>query len=688
MKGDPGGSIVEGPDHLPPYSWRPKSDRSDNLYGVPQSAKLPNRLKPGQLDWNLAALRVLVPLSGVKTVGDLVTRVGQVTHLEVYADKRYESKSLTILGSDNGSAPASDLLQAVAYCVTGAFRQVGPAFVLTDDVVGVEARRAILIQFGKESALRLKHLMDNAADSLGTKHSLQELATFDDPLALNAAEKKNFHVDDIQPSLDTIDLPLNQLTPAQQQNVRQQAAGLALAKADLSPDLNGKMGLTISPHLELLVPSLNSPVETPYLLDDLFDVTGKLLQERTESEYKNKSGGDDQPPSEAPQKAPFPLSRAMAFTAHRAVLLQPSSAAELASAIAAMKRLGFNELWLDVFSQGHVQTALPDGKDLLAEALHLTRGSNIHVYAVVDLFQWGTDTPTNTVDVDALGETSAQAETRLQREAAIEADSMGNPPPIFAKISGLFVTPFNLEVRSRLMTLVKSLAKRPGLAGIVLRRTAPGGYDEDRDAVFRAHQPDLGYILPARLAFLRQEHTDPIDVTKTRVQGQSGGQVMGGSMGDVQFSLNSDVLSDLSTTIPGFNDQGQDALLSIAWDKYRRDADVNALRNLYDAIQASHPNLPILVQQQHHDFSQDWYGSWDSRNAPLPEWKILFVSGQMEHRVDRMAKLQSHVAQVGLEANDAHDLSALSSALEGELQVSGWDGFVWDTTQIKPNPLQ
>ena len=62
----------------------------------------------------------------------------------MYADAHYGSLSLLALGDLHKPQPAADVMQTFALCVCGAWRQVGPAFVLTDDTQGLGARQKFL----------------------------------------------------------------------------------------------------------------------------------------------------------------------------------------------------------------------------------------------------------------------------------------------------------------------------------------------------------------------------------------------------------------------------------------------------------------------------------------------------------------------------------------------------------------
>ena len=122
------------------HTHHPKLPPVQAEHNVTLRAATPNTPKSSDLDLDAKAFQVPVPVAGLKIVGDLVTRIGLATKQELYADPHYAAKTLTITGPAT-TATAEDLLQAVCLCVTGTFRKVGPAYVLTDDLIGVGVRR-------------------------------------------------------------------------------------------------------------------------------------------------------------------------------------------------------------------------------------------------------------------------------------------------------------------------------------------------------------------------------------------------------------------------------------------------------------------------------------------------------------------------------------------------------------------
>ncbi len=89
------------------HTYRPKALPLSMHHAVSLREEAPNTLKPSDLNWDSKAVQVSVPLAGLRTVGNLVTRIGQITKLELYADPHYAAKLLTVSGP-LAAAPADD----------------------------------------------------------------------------------------------------------------------------------------------------------------------------------------------------------------------------------------------------------------------------------------------------------------------------------------------------------------------------------------------------------------------------------------------------------------------------------------------------------------------------------------------------------------------------------------------------
>lgn len=171
--------------------YHPKRDTPVASHAVPLRAVVLNVPKPGQLNLAQPVLQTPVPLPGLRTVGDMVLRIGTLTHTELYADPHYAKRPLTVMGHAS-NAPAADLLRALALCVTGTFRQVGPAFVLTDDLSGVGTRRERLSDWEDKARALEGQMRDGAGQALLAKRGKDArfIPSFGDPMALTPDQIK------------------------------------------------------------------------------------------------------------------------------------------------------------------------------------------------------------------------------------------------------------------------------------------------------------------------------------------------------------------------------------------------------------------------------------------------------------------------------------------------------------------
>ncbi len=78
----------------------------------------------------------------------------------------------------------------------------------------------------------------------------------------------------------------------------------------------------------------------------------------------------------------------------------------------------------------------------------------------------------------------------------------------------------SLAVRQTLTTLVQRLAATPGVTALVLRETVSSGCDRAAGSRYGAQGDPLGYTPLLRLAFLRKNHVDPLDLEPETYEGQ------------------------------------------------------------------------------------------------------------------------------------------------------------------------
>ena len=613
------------------------------VYGQRVRAEVPNQLKAGQLAMDQSALKTAVPVGGLKTVGDLMARVAQAAHLELYADRRLEQKTLLILGAGK-TAPAADLLKATAFCLTGVYRRVGPAFVLTDDETGIATRMARWQEFEALAEARRRKPLDEARASLSQRFGTRKIPSFGDPLAATGTQDT---------SQDTEGL-LSTLPAAQQEAVRDTAALFekshenSIQAGVMKPlDLNGPIRLFPAVTLQLIAPSLTAPVDmgvqlgrsglfappplpVPNSEDNhaaaekqmrafLTTHQGELVKEIS-AHPEMWPGFAKQFPDLAaeilaahpalaalvnrplPSAPPLPpLASILRRVPNRAALISPTRAEDADADVAAAQARGLTQLWVSVFAGGQTDTTG------LAEVLKRTQAKTakktpLQIFAVLDVFSWGAKPPPIAQDLTVLGDNSSDALARHQEMVALQGKNAGDTEQDTETTPGVAVSPLAPAVQDTLVSLVRSLAAMPGLAGVVLRQTAPPGYD------LRAKEENnrtilLGYQGDMRLAFLRSHHADPVDVFSP---GRYNGKA--------------------NTDLPNFQYDGQlSGKVSDEWTAFRREANLYLLNRLRAAARP----VRVLVKQRGQaqggrtadgtvTHPPGWYAAWDAPNAPPP----------------------------------------------------------------------
>lgn len=660
----------------------------DTLYGVKVRETVPNVPKEGDLDFDRPIFKETISLEGAKTVGDLIARVGQAVRLEMYADRRYEKRSVTLLGPK--AARARDVLQALALCVTGTYRRVGTAFVLTDDLMGTGTRRMILSRFAQAADLARHSVIADAGDKLLTAHGgVDTLPMRDADLGFSNAEKAQAGKGSMfqMPGQGMqIEVPLAQLTLAQQQVARrysdqwnkERAANPSPPGSDSDQlTLDGKILLRAQPVVEMVTPIVPSAVnlESYFSAWDLFRPSQKLQNEwwkkkRQEQQAKMAPKPDPNAPKPPPPPA---LADVLRPIPRRAVIARPKTAADVDALVASMKTVGLNQLWLDVFSGGKSHLDAPKGApkdtgpDILTEALAQTKGTDITVIPTLDLLDWDKDAPAEAQDRTMLGETSAEAKTHRQQYEGVmymsmSAEDIARQPPV----TDLSVSPASATVHQTLLALVGRLAATPGVTALALQGTVTPGYDRVPDSHYGAQGDALGYTPGLRLAFLRQQHMDPIDLEPESYEGQM----------------------TADTSLPEFDDYSAVSDASAKWNAFRVGADRDLMQRLLAAARAAgNPRFPLWVQTRRKAYNGNWYGLWEDPRGPLPELSEEKAYGGSSPDTDYAAFARTQ-CRTNVYAPESWIAQSAQSLVAGLQQMKpGWDGIVLDLTARSGNPL-
>jgi len=548
----------------------------DQELGATVRETVPNTLKAGQMALHDPALKAAVPLAGIKTVDDLVTRLGVTVKRELYADARYGTRPITLLPA-NGSAPAADLLRALAVCVGGTYRQVGPASVVTDDVIGLGTKHALWKAFEEKAAAMLPggdRFIPPPAAGPDVPYTTRDIPFGDDPLAFTPTQSARYWKEwganpgHSSSGMRNVAVPLAQLSPAQREaaemmqdsNDKQNSSG----KAGDHTTLAGTIEIQAEPEVQIVLPGLDGPVTIFQSYKDLLpDPSPTAVQEAV----RQKSVAAMFPETAAPP-APLPdFSVLLRGFTHRAARIAQPAPEKMAQTLEALKTLGFTEVWLQIVPD----PSAPDTelKTRLAQTVAAGRTSGLAVIADLSLLRW--------VNAD---------------KTLTDLDLKGRPS------SPETVTPFAPAVSARLDALVRTVGSVPGLGGMVWGDVRPLGY---QGSVFDdSNSPSLGYSEAGRLAHLRQAHTDPVDLYPAGI-----------------------LDSRAHVSVPGFNDDGKnERRLYTDWRKARADAATALTRRLTGALPPPFTRpagrLPLLLAGG-SSVPATSYNSWDDLSRPMPE---------------------------------------------------------------------
>ncbi|BDI33607.1 hypothetical protein CCAX7_56580 [Capsulimonas corticalis] len=594
VTGKPNEHVFTGANapHLGPATYEMENSQAynaDHEYGADVRTIRANELKPSDLDNDDGAWRVDVPMAGVKTVDDLIRVIAAATQREVYADPRYAAKPVTLLGADR-PARALDLLKALALCVGGTYRRVGPALVLTDDRMGLAVKHKLWLEF-EDKALaaaprgstgeppkpsdELKYTaLDIPFTGDDVPATKKQMADYWSAWRKNPQPWQNGRMD--------LTLPYNELSPAQQRAAREIKA--LNDKWGDKTTLDADILVQTAAEVEIVVPALDAPVIIPGSYDRLLPDPPLSDKEKTAAAQREEAGAPQIRIEQA--QTPQSLKPMLAAFTRRAARLEPKSSEDLTSRIAQMRALGVNELWLKITpeeSDKNDDAAIA----LLRQAADEGKAAHIAVYPTFSIFAWRPPVAPARIDLTLMGEPAPD------QDAAAPSHNLDA------------VSPFDPAAGRRLISLIGKAASVPGIAGMVWDNMVPAGYERlgEHESMMMGDNP-LGYSVDGRLAYLRKAHADPVDAN------------------DNYYAH-----TRANVTVPGFDEQILDSKLLLGWGKLRMGVRDDLLRWLTTALPATFApgpsQLPLIVPPA-NNAQAGIYGSWDDFARPSPAVEYIF----------------------------------------------------------------
>ncbi|GAB4457540.1 MAG: hypothetical protein OHK0029_17500 [Armatimonadaceae bacterium] len=551
-----------------------------------------SRAKNGHLAYDWSALDVRVSLTGAKTIGEIIERVRTATRVELYADRRYAAMPVYVRGD---LARAGDILRALAYGVTGTYRRLGNAFLLTDDVEGVGTRQAKIALWLNQGVAELTALAEEQTKTFRSA-SVRDLIPWaaDDPMAPNKAVQEKldeFHRTRNQPLTEeekrrgrrTLNIPVSELSPAAQQLVRQQVDSWNRGQS-ADPDRqeldSSAVLLKARSQLMFLVPGV-----------------GAAEVENLNFGAYNQDLFLDGPVPVPPALASFPETVPLRTDdRQRTLIVRVATSEEATQAVSRAHEKGFTRLWL---------AAEGISPEVVSAGVAAGQKAGVAVGAVVRVLRDGSRrSPLS--DRTLLGETYSEY---IQRRLTPSA-STDNRQWLSEEQHGDWLRCDSPAAARAALERIKAIATIPGLSEITLRDMVPQGYQGTpelygmRTPMAAGDLPFLGYTEEMRLAFLRKNSLDPIDLSPL-TNGEYRTFTMIGSFGRM-YNMSLPLLQDygLFGKLGGgrITVNSVDAIELGARDSYDRwvlfrvETCRNFLAQFTKMLRATAPNLPVYLE--------------------------------------------------------------------------------------------
>lgn len=549
-------------------------DDPDTVYafGVPILERVPNKLKFGQLNFAAPQLRILIPLdSDLKTLGDLLGRVAHTTGLDLVADRRVAALPLMWRIAPGQKARAGDILAALCWSVTGAFRCVGAStFLLTDDIQGIGTRFARLEEWAEPPSGERQKALDALNAKTAKNNPLSHIGFAPgDPNALPPSLLKR--VNDFylnggkEPEFAPSDLPAS---------LQHQIDNLAQVWADLGTTIRTDRVQVYTAMVAQFVFPDGTAVEAP--------VSDRLGRQYLQ--YASALSKPVVPKTSAPLPAPKPMPASLR---KRVLVAQlPTEDKALVDLLTLAKSKGFTEVWLQVMlndgeAATHLRTALKAGRKVgisVGCAVSLLHAGGLHAAEDINIF----------------GETGESFFKRLKAKYPDESEG-------YQRYAG-----WSVLDPAQIARILTPLAEVQGLSALTFKATAAPGWAGNMpggDGIYpNGH---LGYTVETRLLCIRSEGFDPIDAYP------------------YLYLLNLD--PSLSFFPSGYAEGVWKAL-----NDFRFRENTRQLAQIHATIRQIAPTLPLYLDDRASPYCSpyvSWYGRWESADR-VPKNPVYAVESE------------------------------------------------------------
>lgn len=555
------------------YLSREGQFEEGDTYGLEVKQRVPNVLKTAHLPYPDAAFEPLVDLKGTHTLREALAAIGQATGQEIHADLRVADLKVTLL---NGPARARDLLKALALGVTGTYRRVGPAYVLSSDLMGHGTRKLRFALWWEDMRQRTHRLSEEWRKKIGDRADRVQFGGTD-PFAPNASMQAHLAIQDETPNRDKISA--NELSPALRDYLNQINRHYPHQRIDTS-----KVRLESQLRFGFVLPD-GRPLNLEY----------QPLGQRSQFETRPVH------PRPEPPKIGLPIPLPEKVVPRLAIRTEAPAVAK--SAVDFAHARGFRELWIETRSPAALAAALEAGKKHSLPIRLLLRPWNA---------------PTPDLDRTILGDAGSQVATRLGDLDLWKTTTTYRPNESLVGTDR--ITPGDPSLPA-LWASYQTLAATPGIAGVVISEAVTPGYESPEKPPMGfsraiAEARIFGYAANQRLAFLRRYGMDPVDIV--------GEDLMVGPDLRQPFFLD-DELRGLPTTYDGRDvPNPKVALAHQQWREFRykqaNDAILTLLNDLAKAAPVAVSVLPARGQSA--PFEGEILAPWKP-GSPIPTLNAL-----------------------------------------------------------------
>jgi hypothetical protein len=629
---------------------------------------VPNKPRPGDLDFDAALLDASLPFADAKTAEDLMKRLREVTGLKiVFADARIGALSVKIWGE---SARAGDVLRALCRNIGGAVRKVGEGssalYVLTDDRVGLGTRLAAFSEWRnaassnrwKDDEKRRKPL--EGIDFAG-------MTPLDNSFGLSPDLLKDVDRKRYQYSYPDTDKPdsrgvaVSSLSPALQSFVEKKLGenptfkfydGSGEQEQALRRD---RVDVQSSYRLQMTIPGWGDT--------DAYDLWGLMNIPQSVEMMRYFKENPPKPPPPKPLRYP-------ATWKVRGLVLRPKDPAESRALAKLAKQNGFNVLWVEV----------PLDAKAARPILEAALSEKLPVVALAHVLQVPARAipPGTRPDISILGETSDLATERQRlRNLRMNPNYPFPAPP--EPLVYLDPTP---ATQKRQIEQAVALAKIPGLTGLALKSVTPPGYEVSANQFYFSGVPGLGYSLENRLAFLLKESIDPIDLAPEYTDSRLVASIFSND-GPNYIQL----ASGQYGPDPSYRDRKK------LWRELLGSRIAGLKKELYTRLKTSNPGQPLWISPDEATGYGNFYCIWEKPDAKLA------TAGNPWEPKSQLARAKSFssqaLTQLGLPWRDEKKKLDVTNWRNGILETAKvvgpggftWSGFLVDATATPSDQL-